>query len=164
MRSLMVIVMLAYARALRAPAPAAAPRLRPRAAVDNDAPASDAVVVPRLIDSAHPLFNKKLRVDGVALNRGGTARHASLPCFAEPGDPYGQKLPYVLAHDDRITCLEFVDYTGQSWVLHEVDETARGLTKDGRPPRDGAYLAWSFMDFQGHKWLVEDAAGDDGES
>ena len=63
----------------------------------------------------------------------------------------------MLAHGERITCLDFVDYCGQTWVLHEVDETARGLTKDGRPPREKKYLAWSYMDFQGHRWLIDES-------
>ena len=44
---------------------------------------------------------------------------------------YAKPFPYVLAHDDFVTCIDFVNFTGQTWVLHEVDETARGLTKDG---------------------------------
>ena len=105
---------------------------------------------------------------GVPLARGaGDARYSSLKCFAEPGDPYAAALPYVLSHGDAVTCLGFRDFTGQSWVLHEVDETARGLTSDGRPPAARAYPAWSHMDFQGHRWLVVDpplVVGDDGGS
>ena len=65
---------------------------------------------------------------------------------------------YLLRHGDQITCLDFRDYAGQTWVMHEVDENERGLTKDGAPPREEKYLAWSDMDFQGQRWLVDEAA------
>jgi len=129
----------------------------------------------RVVDSTHPMFGKRLTVRGVPLTRGGGggARYSSLKVFAEPGDPslagvarartkdenpdrYGPCLPYVLAHGDAVTVLDFRDFAGQSWVLHEVDETARGLTAGGRPPAAATYLAWSHMDFQGHRWLVDD--------
>ena len=44
------------------------------------------------------MFRKLLTVRGPAMNRRGESRHANLKCFAEPGDPYGKPLPYVLAH------------------------------------------------------------------
>ena len=74
----------------------------------------------------------------------------------EPGDPYGKPLPYVLAHGDLIICLDYEDFAGQTWVLHEVDERARGLRKDGAQPSSEKYLAWSHMDFCGHRWLVDE--------
>ncbi len=41
-------------------------------------------------------------------------------------------------------------------MLHEVDERARGLRKDGAQPSSEKYLAWSHMDFCGHRWLVDE--------
>ena len=84
--------------------------------------------------ASHPMFRKLLTVRGPAMNRRGESRHANLKCFAEPGDPYGKPLPYVLAHGDLIICLDYEDFAGQTWVLHEVDERARGLRKDGAQP------------------------------
>ena len=89
------------------------------------------------------------------------APNSNLRCFAEPGDPYASPLNYLLAHGDEVTCLDFKDFAGQTWVMHEVDERLRGLTKDGAPPAAGTYLAWSYMDFQGARWLVPE--GDDEE-
>jgi hypothetical protein len=110
----------------------------------------------RSIDASHPMFRKLLTVRGPAMNRRGESRHANLKCFAEPGDPYGKPLPYVLAHGDLIICLDYEDFAGQTWVLHEVDERARGLRKDGAQPSSEKYLAWSHMDFCGHRWLVDE--------
>ncbi|KAK7241556.1 hypothetical protein SO694_0027704 [Aureococcus anophagefferens] len=77
---------------------------------------------------------------------------AKLPTIVDAGHPmFGKKL--------RVACLDFKDFAGQTWVMHEVDERLRGLTKDGAPPAAGTYLAWSYMDFQGARWLVPE--GDD---
>ena len=106
----------------------------------------------RSIDASHPMFRKLLTVRGPAMNRRGESRHANLKCFAEPGDPYGKPLPYVLAHGDLIICADYEDFAGQTWVLHEVDERARdlgaargaherdaGLRKDGAQPSSEKY-------------------------
>lgn len=131
--------------AAKAPKPAAAPVAEPPA-------------VPRLVDAArNPYFGKRLTVRCPKMSRGGLARHATLKCFPEAGDPYARPFPYVLAHDDFVTSLDFVNFAGQTWVLHEVDETARGLTKDGAPPKSEKYTAWSYMDFNGHRWLVDES-------
>ena len=127
------------------------PTTKPQRVRCRAAPAED-----RSIDASHPMFRKLLTVRGPAMNRRGESRHANLKCFAEPGDPYGKPLPYVLAHGDLIICLDYEDFAGQTWVLHEVDERARGLRKDGAQPSSEKYLAWSHMDFCGHRWLVDE--------
>jgi len=127
------------------------PTTKPQRVRCQAAPAED-----RSIDASHPMFRKLLTVRGPAMNRRGESRHANLKCFAEPGDPYGKPLPYVLAHGDLIICLDYEDFAGQTWVLHEVDERARGLRKDGAQPSSEKYLAWSHMDFCGHRWLVDE--------
>ena len=103
------------------------------------------------------MFRKLLTVSGPAMNRQLDSRHANLKCFPEAGDPYIKPLPYVLAHGELIICLDYVDFAGQTWVLHEVDERARGLRKDGAQPSSENYLAWSYQDFAGHRWLVDES-------
>ena len=108
---------------------------------------------PRL-DASHPLCGALLTVRCPQMSRAGKPRYATLKCYDEAGDPHAKPLPYVLEHDEQIVCLDYRDFAGQTWVLHEVDEQARGLTKAGAP-REDKYLAWSPMAFQGHQWLID---------
>ena len=101
------------------------------------------------------MFRKLLTVRGPAMNRRGESRHANLKCFAEPGDPYGKPLPYVLAHGDLIICLDYEDFAGQTWVLHEVDERA-GPAEGRRAAVGRKILGVEPMDFCGHRWLVDE--------
>ena len=164
MKLVRALCVLAAAEAFVAPTPLRKPYAT-LAATSQQADAGKgekAAKLPTIVDGSHPMFGKRLRVRGAKMSRSGADRFSNLRCFAEPGDPYASPLNYLLAHGDEVTCLDFKDFAGQTWVMHEVDERLRGLTKDGAPPAAGTYLAWSYMDFQGARWLVPE--GDDEDS
>ncbi|EGB05686.1 hypothetical protein AURANDRAFT_66159 [Aureococcus anophagefferens] len=129
MKLIRALCVLAAAEAFVAPTP----RRNPYATLAATSQQADAgkdekaAKLPTIVDGGHPMFGKKLRVRGAKMSRSGADRFSNLRCFAEPGDPYASPLNYLLAHGDEVTCLDFKDFAGQTWVMHERSRQRRGL-------------------------------------